>query len=42
VSFIWARGTSGPVNNVELTVFPASDAKEETKDIRLFVLVKLY
>ena len=33
----WACCT---VDNIKLTIFPASNTEEETKDVRLFVLVQ--
>ena len=37
--FVGTGRTSCTVNDVELSVFPASYAEEETKDIRLLVLI---
>jgi hypothetical protein len=39
--FIWTRRMGCTVNYIELTVFPASNTKKETKNVGLFVLVKL-
>jgi hypothetical protein len=40
-SFIGSGRTGCSVNDVELTVFPATNAEEKTKDIGLFVFVEL-
>jgi hypothetical protein len=39
--FVGTGGTSRAVDYVELAVFPAADAQEETENVRLFVLVEL-
>ena len=39
-SLVGARGTRSTVDNVQLTVFPATNAEQETEDIRLLLLVK--
>lgn len=41
-SLIGARGTAGTVDNVQLTELPAADTEDETEDIRLLLLVKLF
>lgn len=38
---VWTRGTRGAVDDVELAVFPATDAQEEAQDVRLLLLVEL-
>jgi hypothetical protein len=35
-------GTSCTVNDIELTVFPATNSEKKTEHIGLFVLVELY
>jgi len=37
---VWARWARSPVDNLQLTILPASDAKEESEDIRLFLFVE--
>ncbi len=37
-----ARRTAGTMDDVELTVFPATDTEDEAKDIRLLLLVELF
>lgn len=39
---VGARGAAGTVDNVQLTVLPAADTEDETEDIRLLLLVKLF
>jgi hypothetical protein len=38
---VGSRWTGGTVNDVQLSVFPATNSEKETKNIGLFVLVQL-
>jgi len=40
-SFVRARRAGCTVDDVQLAIFPATDAEEEAEDIRLFLLVQL-
>ena len=40
-SLVRARGAGCTVDDVQLTVLPTADAKQETEDIRLLLLVEL-
>lgn len=42
VSLVRARRTSGTVDGLQLTVLPASNSEEESQNIRLLLLVKLF
>lgn len=35
MGLVWARGSAGTVNDVQLTVLPATDTEKETEQVRL-------